>query len=422
MCFQRRAFVACTYTLPSGSGVCTSTNRRNNLVIYSWAGGANPLVEMYESKCLFDDSAYTSVPMINSNGDVIMSDDHVIARIDYNAGTSSYPTSGSYTWCQTLPNSGSTTSCAGAGAYVKGGDSISPVLLNDGYIVAIATQNPGWVYAFYVDTGTPVGPAIQVTDASMNTYETLNTPAASYYTGGTRFYVSMSEIGVPSDALLAAIDVNTGSGTLTNTWTYTDAAFTCPCGASPAVLQVGSSTTSVIYFDGSGYIFSVVDNGSSGSFNSGWTGGPTLLSGSNVPVSGSIDKGNGRNCLWEFTTLVQTVYCVDLSTGAIDEQFSVRSITGLSHAVPSSDMSLTQASGGDVVMILGVVGGTLLQTGQVIAIDLSGSSYSSYWSGVITLGTSGQRYDGQFPIITDAGTLTPVLVFPTNMSRASFYE
>jgi hypothetical protein len=61
-CVSNGSFVACTYTLPSGSGVCTSINRHNNLVIYSWAGGSNPLVEMYESKCLFDDSANTSVP------------------------------------------------------------------------------------------------------------------------------------------------------------------------------------------------------------------------------------------------------------------------------------------------------------------------------------------------------------------------
>jgi hypothetical protein len=83
-------------------------------------------------------------------------------------------------------------------------------------------------------------------------------------------------------------------------------------------------------------------------------------------------------------------------------------------------MSLTQVPGGDVVMILGVTGGTLLQTGQVIAIDLSGSSESSYWSGVIPLGTSGQRYYGQYPIFTDPTSMLPVLVFPTNSNRAFF--
>ena len=48
-CVSNGTFVACAYTLPSGSGVCTSINPHNNLVIYSWAGGTNPLVELYES-------------------------------------------------------------------------------------------------------------------------------------------------------------------------------------------------------------------------------------------------------------------------------------------------------------------------------------------------------------------------------------
>ncbi len=295
-CVSNGTFVACSYHT-TGLGVCTALNPHNNLVIYSWAGGSNALVPIYQSKCLFDDSSFTSVPMIDNDGDVIMSDDHVIARIDYDTMTSSYPAHGSYTWCQTLQLSGATTSCAGAGAYASGGDSISPILLNNGYVVALGTKNPGWIYAFYVDTGTPVGPAIQVLDTGSNTYETLNTPAASY-NYGTRFYLTMSGIHSQSDALLAAIDVDTSTipGTITNTWQYTDAAFNCTCGASPAVVPDPNNTShSVIYFDGSGYIFSVEDTGPSGAFY--WTSGvPTLLSGMNVQISGSIDSG--RNCLW----------------------------------------------------------------------------------------------------------------------------
>ncbi len=68
---------------------------------------------------------------------------------------------------------------------------------------------------------------------------------------------------------------------------------------------------------------------------------------------------------------------------------------GLSHAIPASDLSLTQVTGGDAVMILAVQSGVIYDIGQVIAVNLHGTP-SLYWSSAIPLGT-GVHYNGQFP-------------------------
>jgi hypothetical protein len=187
-CVSNGTLVACTYK--TGPDVCDGRLEPGNfLTIYSYSGGA--VTKLYESGCIFDNTAWESVPMMNGDGDVIMSDDHVIARFSYVDG--SYPANGSATWCTSMPASGTPASlgaCSGSdtSSITAGGASISPTLLANNTVVAVATASPGWIYTFWADTGYPItSQAIQVEgDCSVGSdscyYETANTPAASYNT------------------------------------------------------------------------------------------------------------------------------------------------------------------------------------------------------------------------------------------------
>jgi hypothetical protein len=409
--------------------------------------------------------------MMDTNGDVIMADDHVIARIDYNSNTQSYPANGTATRCTSMPGNGAPQQiqCSSANSITVGGASISPTLLANNTVVAVATSNPGYIYSFWADNLAPItSPALLVAgNCSVGStacyYETVNTPAASY-NSATRFYVSMNAYAPPGDTtdesgygLLVAIDVDT-SGSMASTSLF---AFGGTSGASPAVLPitVNGSTASVIYFDGqepsppvnggapagtTGYVFSVVDYGTYGALNPNWVNNgnnpanPVNLNGGTIPVSGSFDNLNERNCIWFFPLNLSSLQCLNLGTGHIDNTFSVRNISTLQLAVPTSSISLTQGPTG-AVMILGVGPGPggvpgPLPHGQVLGIKLAGD-YSTqnfmatpYWgqtngvNNIISLPNSGEYSFTQFPIMTDQARSQPVIVFPTNKDRAYFYE
>jgi hypothetical protein len=112
------------------------------------------------SGCLLDGNASSSVPLIDTNGDVIMADDRTVIRINYNSSTSSYPTPGTSSICMDItfatpitcgstPGSGNTS--------ITPGNPFSPILLSNGTMVAFATAAPGYVFAFYADDLTLIG-------------------------------------------------------------------------------------------------------------------------------------------------------------------------------------------------------------------------------------------------------------------------
>jgi hypothetical protein len=417
-CVSNGTYVACTY---GAAGACSGITANNTLVIYDSGGSIK-----YCSGNLFDLTAQDSVPIMDTSGDVIMADDKTIARIDYPHPT----TAGGNTWMTSLP-----TSPGGAS-----GPSFSPTLIDSGTVVVVATGDPGYISAYWADTGVRIA-STTVTGSGAGhtctcTCETRNTPAASNVSG-TRFYVSMNGIGVghADYGLLVALDLDTTHGTISDTWSFP---FGGTSGASPAV--VGD----VIYFDGanqtagftgagSGWFFAIEDLGSS--YASYWpspNNDGVNLGGNRIPASGSVDTT--RSCVWVYTTPGDMLYCLDETNGDTDYSFNVRDISTLTLAVPASGMSLTQTSSGDTVMLLGVLTGIAgpsdpappaTNIGHVVAIKLSGTgsgfSATSYWELILPSVPSGvQGAVGQFPLVQNSSG-DEVAIFPTTQQRALFY-
>jgi hypothetical protein len=76
--------------------------------------------------------------MMNASGDVIMSDDKIIARINY-----PYPAAGGSLWATSLPASPTATT----------GPTFSPNLIDYGMVAVIATGDPGIISAYWADNG-----------------------------------------------------------------------------------------------------------------------------------------------------------------------------------------------------------------------------------------------------------------------------
>jgi hypothetical protein len=409
-CASNGTYVACSYGT-SGTACGTVGQLKNALVLYDASGTIQ-----YSSDCLFDGNSANSAPLINTSGDVIMADDKIIARIDY-----PYPSAGGYTWKTSLPG---------------GGNPFSPTLIDDGTIVVIATKDPGYISAYWADTGVSIASTRVSGDpcsgGTCTYYETRNTPAASN-TSPTRFYVSMNAIGSTNYGLLVALDVDTGGGGAINYgW---GKAFGGPSGASPAV--VGD----VIYFDGSGqdhtystasgWFFAVEDTGVN-SYGSHWSSDGVNVGAGRIPAAGSVDTT--RSCVWVYLTPGASLYCVKEDDGSTPYSFSIRTYSSLTFAVPASDMSLTQISGGDTVMVVGVVKGIdgptdplppVANNGHVVAVQLTGTggsfSPSPYWEVTLPTVSSGvQAAAGQFPILTNSDG-DQVVAFATTQDRAFFY-
>lgn len=183
-CVSNNAVVACTYaagpTGPPGARLCPGGTPTDTLVIYD--NGQNIV---YKSGCLLDGTAQSSAPLINSNGDVITADSKHLIRVNYNSSTHTYPSNGIASVSATL-----STLVTGSDP----GSPVSPIILKNGTMVAIATRIPGDVSVYWADDLTKIG-QITVTGTCSNPdgcpYESRNTPAASY-NSDNRFYVSMN--------------------------------------------------------------------------------------------------------------------------------------------------------------------------------------------------------------------------------------
>jgi hypothetical protein len=485
-CVSNNTYVACTYnntTTGSTNLTCATTtmdtvNPGNTLAIYSMDGGP----PIFKSGCDLDGNASWSVPLMDTNGDVIIADDQRIIRYNNSSGTWTRQ------WCMTTTPGSTPGPCSDTDTLPEEAPQsatmnnvpYSPILLDDGLTVVIATSNPGWISAFWNDTGGFIAQT-QITGACAEGtcyYETRNTPAASYYYNSydsyTRFYVSMNAYYTGDDmaddyGMLVAIDVNTSGGAMTTGWSSSPFTFGGPSGASPAVRNV--SGTNVIYFDGdyptsptgnatcvisgtstpcpnAGYIFAVEDGGSSPgvywSTQTTYPQGAVDLGGGQVRESGSIDTDDYRNCLWEYASKQSYMQCLDLTTGNLDNSFNVRDYSSLPLAVPASSPSLTHApnpvgSGTVTVMILGLVPKAALDNpeppgpmgpGHVIAVWFSGSYLYSdftpnpYWGGDIEL-APGEFAFTQFPIVTYIYGDTPyptIVAFPTNKNPVYYYS
>lgn len=73
-CVSNGTLIACTYGA-GGTGSCLGA--KQTLVIYDAA-----MTPLYDSGCLLKDSAQSSVPMINTNGDVITADQYKLIRVN----------------------------------------------------------------------------------------------------------------------------------------------------------------------------------------------------------------------------------------------------------------------------------------------------------------------------------------------------
>jgi hypothetical protein len=423
-CVSNGTYVACTYGGTGGPCESPTDTDPNYLVIYDNSGTIQ-----YCSGNLFDSNASSSVPMMDTAGDVIMSDDVTIALI-----STPYPTQGGYTHKTALPTmSGSS------------GATFSPTLIDSGLIVVVATANPGIISAYWADDLTPIASTTVTGSGSGSTcsctYETTNTPAASNVSN-TRFYVSMNGIGTGNNVygLLVALDVDTSTPAINQDWAFP---FGGPSGSSPVVIG------DVVYFDGSnpwagymisgvGWYFAVEDLGGSSYDGTYWNSvnnSGVEVGGTRIPASGAVDSARG--CIWVYALPGDMIYCLDEMGGGQDYSFNVRSISSLTYAIPSSDMSMTQASDTVTVMLLGVVNGyaggsdpepAVSETGDVIAVSLSGTTdfmAGKYWSsGDLVRPTVSDSIDatyGQFPLMTNAlGHQT--IAFPTSQFRARFYD
>lgn len=452
-CVSNGTFVACTYGASDATDSthhvpCADKKPRNTLVIYDAAGNY-----LYNSNCLLDDTAQSSVPMMNTNGDVIMTDQQHIVRINRVSG--SYPPEGVASACTSLQTLTSSPSCSHTTG-TSSGVPYSPILLNNNTMVVVATGDPGFVYAFWADdlsviASTQVNASCSTPPSSPATclYETHNTPAASY-NADNRFYVSMNAATNTSYGLLAAFEVGisgSGVGSITMPWS-SPATFGGPSGASPAVVKNGSNQSD-IYFDGgalvagntgNGYGIAVTDNGTS--YSPKWHSAVGVFP-TRIPLSGAVDNfsDGARNCVWWYYLGSHVLSCLAMDTTAsppvsggdvvysIDVQ-TTTGITDLAGAFLSSGITLTRPAGGGTVLIVGVnstvvTGGFPTgQPGRILAIKLEGNGTSfhasNYWGANqdLSLPLPNEWVATQFPIVTSVTPSFQGIATPSTRSRA----
>ncbi|MFN0104612.1 MAG: hypothetical protein ACKV2U_21305 [Bryobacteraceae bacterium] len=369
---------------------------------------------------------------MNTNGDIIMTDATKIVRINYNPTTQTYPSAGGYSICMKTTTT-TPVACTSSGTALDPlpGYPVSPILLNNGTMVVLATRAPGYVFAFWADDltyihRTPVTGLC--TGGATCPYEARNTPAASY-TAENRFYVSMNAYEASTleehsgYGQMIAFEANSITGTIDTKWSYS---FAGPSGASPVVLPVAGGSKSDIYFDGFGNmdprLIKVADDGGS-SYTFRWqsTSGDFP---NRIPASVTVDTGKGRSCVWAYSIARQLLKCVNLgNTYNVDNTIDVGSLVPASF--PASVLTMTHPSTGGAVILLCVnfVG---TNPGRILAIQVTGDyttsnfSAAKYWD--FALPQNGEYAPTQFPIVTDTTGPYSTLAFPTSQNRLYLYS
>ena len=195
---------------------CTYNGLWDNLVVYDYDGN-----RLWSSGGALNAAAYTSAPMLFSNGDIVACDNTKVLRFNAN---------GEIVWRSDLS---------------QGGIPISPVVTESGVIILATLRGP--IYAFDGSDGTLLGTLfIKINESDPGFFETVNTPAVR----GNRIYVSTHhQINGITDsdnlAWLAAVDVDPDaineSDRLRLAWHFE---FGGGSGASPLLIN------NVVYFDG----------------------------------------------------------------------------------------------------------------------------------------------------------------------------
>lgn len=374
-CVANGSIAVCTFgRVPLDFPITPCEQVMNTVVVYGYADYTGLPYRMWGSGSILNCAAFSSVPLVLSNGSVVAADNERIVRFNPN---------GSVLW----------------NTPTLGGVPISLVLNEDGVIVMGTAGGPISIYD--IDTGAMLASLDLLEDGGR--YHTANTPAVR----GDRMYISTNHnIDVTSGRLYAIDMVSSGGGlpdALEVAWYYE---FGGPSGVSPDAPGVD-----LIYFDGdrgpdggsfSPTIYALRDLG----------GGPQLLW--TKPMLGEMEASfarDKRGGMWAYTVgnpplSHRWLYRLGLADnngdgiGDVLEQIDLDALVGeYGMHVPSSAMTLA-GSTYNPVMIVGAsayqAGGGIL-TSYIVGIDLV--SRTLLWKVLVPDNISSA---GQFPITQGA--------------------
>jgi PQQ-like domain len=364
-CSSNYTIVACTYQSITPS-----------LIVFDGDGN-----RIFDSGRIFDSTAWTSVPIVSSEGEVIACDDRSLVRFAAN---------GSVVWQTPI---------------VGTGEPISPVLTKNG-VVLLATSG-GEITSYSVQTGAILATFPVKLDGFI--YGTQNTPSVN----GNRVYVSMAAQNQTRHGRLVAIDVDptNTSAPLTIAWSYV---FGGPSGASPLFVN------GVVYFDGSSInpgpygsptLFAVQDMGTTPQLLWEDPVGPGIFN--PIPLVVTTPLPDPRGGIWFYVGNQSVLQRVDASSGIVTETINMDSF--FANPVqyrPSSalTMSLANPMTGDPVMMLGIEpGNAAIGPALSVALDL-GPTPSLLWKAQITQAVSKENaVFSQWPIVANSQGLPRVV-------------
>jgi outer membrane protein assembly factor BamB len=354
---------------------------RDTVVVYGYGDGNGSPTRLWSSGTLLNCTAFASVPMISSSGEIIAADNRRLVR---------FSADGRVIWDTAM----------------TAGIPVSPVPLDNGLVVTATFGGP--ISAYDSRTGSRVG----MLDLASGTgrFHTANTPAVR----GNRIYVSTEFSESSGTGRLYAIDAILPAGyNPLDPSTYDPTAvlrvvwhvdFGGPSGASPLV--VGDQ----IFFDGdrpfpdapfAPHVFAVRDLGSSG--QKVWA----RSMGSAMRASFAQDPRGG---LWLFTAGTssdENKWLIRLvledsdgdGVGEVVERIDLDALVAEPGVhLPSSALSIAGTARAPVMLVGATAfaeGGTVLST-YVTAIDLNGRSL--LWK--VQLPSNFTQ--GQFPILQGA--------------------
>jgi hypothetical protein len=346
--------------------VCTYNGPSDNVVAYDFDGN-----RLWTSGPTLDLTTYTSVPLILTDGDTIISDDRNVVR---------YDRSGNLRWITPLP---------------EGGAPISPVMTSDGVIVLATAGGP--IYAVDFDGGELLAQLfVRESPADTGFFSTRKTPAVR----GNRVYVSSEHhIGNNLDprnlAWLVALEIDRHApdpdDRIKVVWHYEFGARSL---SSPMVMD------DIILFDGERpgpdvpfdpYLFAVRDTGPAP--EEVWKEKPVTQA--KAAFTPDPRPGMGFWYLQRNSSLVTRRRETD---GSLQEVIDLGKLT-------SSAMTFTGTTTHPVMILSAASGGH----GYVVALDVVTASVT--WQVDLGIG-SDNIAPGQFPLLTD-GTRSRV-VFTTN--------
>lgn len=360
-CSSNGSIAACTFGSTTGP----------NLIGYT-AGGT----ELFTDNGLFDQNAYTSAPIVFSNGAVLAADDQTMALFSPNP----QPQPGySITWSTKIAK------------VSHGGDSpLSPVPVPSGpspAFVVIARRLSGWISTYNVNTGAEPAHSIQV-KVPINNIDTVCTSANTPAVDGSNVYIA-EQCGTNTGVLAIVAVAADGSMTYITSLSWNPSfQFLAPSGASPTFAN------GMVYFDGStpaggGVFYGVPANGIG-----------TIVSTAGFRTFKAF-KANApfdpvRNGIWVWDVGDSNLYLLDAITL---EPTSVPVIPA--GYLPSSAISLSRRdTNNDVILTFGAIPPGKSSVPYITAMDVTTSIAADESLFATPLNqTVGNYAAGQFPIV-----------------------